>query len=506
MGGNFSLHNDGALPDGVIPQVNNAMPQVTCGENTQLNEFTKQRVGAFDAESYCGTNTAASDGKCVANKTAICGTGTRYDDTKSQCMIDKYELGPGVRLDSQSVAQVDDNIFTQSVVWDPVNAAVTASSGAVSSFCNSEKNTVYDVSSDMCVADTANLLAQKCTTAKNLRYNADDDTCESTHATTNGNAFCGTNTALDVEGKCKASSTACDSKVMTFDATAAKCALAEDACSFGTTLKAGKCVADVSACATENMVFDDDKKTCVVNKCPGGTKLVNGQCEHDVSSTLLAEVKGDATTGFKCQAKIDSVCGEGTEFDHNTNTCQVKADVCPSGYSIEDDKCVPSLPKEIRARIRHGGLPSAFAKYCILRTDNNFHCGNEETEEEWRWEKLQDDRMDNQYLLFTSENKKNKQCRISLETQKFYCAEEDEKRTNDNFVFQVFKVRPEDSWNHVAGETIYMKNKYTNEWCNAYSSKCDKAEPRGHERFALDPVDRNASTFIAHAFQHAPTS
>ena len=175
---------------------------------------------------------------------------------------------------------------------------------------------------------------------------------------------------------------------------------------------------------------------------------------------------------------------------------------------MQDDKCVPSLPKEIRARIRNGKPEgsSAFGAYCILRTDNNFHCGTADTDEQWRWEKLQDDLLDNQYLLFTSDNKGNKQCRISLETEKFYCADEDEKRTNDNFVFQVYQVPPKDSWNNIAGETIRMKNNYTNKWCDAYSSTCSKNDPSTHERFALVPVNREASTFIAHAFQHAPTS
>ena len=517
MGGNFSLLNDGTLPDGVTPQVNNVTPQVTCGQNTQLNEFTKQCVGAFDAESYCGTNTAVSDEKCVADKTAICGVGTRYDDKKSRCMIDKYELGPGVKLNSQNVAQVDDNIFTASVVWDPVNAAVTASSSVVSSFCNSERNAVYDVSSDMCVADTANLLAQKCTAAKNLRYNADDDTCESTHATTNGNAFCGTNTALD-EGKCKASAKACDSNAMTFDATAAKCALAEGACGTGTILKDDECVADVSACATENMVFDDDKKTCVVNKCPGGTKLVNGQCEHDVSSTLLAEVEGDATTGFKCQAKIDSVCGEGTAFDDNTNTCQVKADVCAKGSAFQNGRCVDALPNEIKARIRDGhmntyrpwndnGNVAAYSVYCDTEQDSGRAiCGRalRTTAGEWRWEKVHQDKpLDDEYYLFAPDGK---QCEVGnrnghSQTLQFYCYN-DAKATDDKFIFKVNKLsKHQDPWNGQVGESIYMKSKVTGKYCALGENTCNGGSDI-FERMGLDPKPGNDSWF-PNPFIHA---
>ena len=518
MGGNFSLLNNEALPDDVthMTQVNNVMPQVTCGKNTQLNEFTKQCVGAFDAESYCGTNTAASDGKCVANKTAICGTGTRYDDTESQCMIDKYELGPGVKLDSQSVAQVDDNIFTQSVVWDPVNAAVTASSGVVSSFCNSERNAVYDVSSDMCVADTANLLAQKCTGAKGLKYNAIDDTCESALTTADGNAFCGTNTALDAEGKCKASAKACDSDAMTFDATAAKCALAEGACGTGTTLKDSECVADVSACATENMVFDDDKGTCVVNKCPGGTKLVNGQCEHDVSSTLLAEVKGDATTGFKCQAKIDSVCGEGTEFDHDTNTCQVKADVCAKGSAFQNGRCVDALPNEIKARIRDGHQNShrvgdgktdnnavtAYGVYCTTDAVGKVVCDRSSryTAGDWRWQKVNKEvPLDEEYYLFAPDGK---QCQVNTYDQKFYC--EGNPGTSDNYIFKVNKVsKTKTPWNGQVGESIYMKSKATGNYCLMRDSEC-KTDANMHERIGLEPKDKSNDSWFPNPFINAP--
>lgn len=496
---------------------------VTCGTNTALNEFTKQCVGAFDEASYCGTNTAAANGKCVPSKTAICGTGTRYDDTESQCMIDKYELGPGVRLNSQKLAQVDDSIFTQSVVWDPVNTAVTASSGAVSSFCNSEKDAVYDVSSNMCVADTANLLAQKCTAAKGLQYNAIDDTCESALTTTD-NTFCGTHTELGVEGRCRASLKACDSNVMTYDATTAKCALAEDACGVGTTLKAGKCVADGSVCATDNMTFDDEEGACVVNKCPEGTMLVDGQCELDMLTVCpsehnlkedtatkrcvlddtqfgsdTAEVKGDATTGFKCQAK-NSACGVGTVFDASTKTCKVRADVCPPGHVIQDDRCEKALPDQVRAAVisgRHVPPPNNAPSYIHTRKHYHRICvqkngipdcdsSNVDTlktadlkpeDHGWTFKKvnkgmLSSDRVvqPNEYVLHSNDNKL---CFVGSD-KKIFCGDDPATKINDRHVFMIESV-PDDKQPestkfrgnpHFKHAAIFMRSKWTNTLCS----------------------------------------
>ena len=501
MGGNFSLLNDEVFPNDVtqvnnMTQVNNATPQVTCGQNTQLNEFTKQCVGAFDAESYCGTNTAVSDEKCVADKTAICGVGTRYDESELQCIIDKYELGPGVKLNSQNVAQVDDSIFTPSVVWDPVNTAVTASSSAVSSFCNAERNAVYDVSSQMCVADTANLLAQKCSAAKGLQYNPTDDTCEYA-VTTNSNEFCGTNTELDVAGKCTASSKTCDSAAMTFDATTAKCVVAQSVCSTGSTLKNGVCVIDDSVCAT-------------------GTKMVDGECKHDVATSDTAEVTGDATTGFKCQAKLNDVCGVGTKLDPDTNTCQVEADVCAKGSALQNGRCVDALPNEIKARIRDGHMNShrlaagkidnnavtAYGVYCTTDAVGKVVCDRSSryTAGDWRWEKVnQEVPLDEEYYLFAPDGK---QCQVNTYDQKFYC--EGNPGTSDNYIFKVNKVsKNQDPWNGQVGESIFMKSKATGKYCLLRDSEC-KTAANMHERMGLEPKDKSSDSWFPNPFINAP--
>jgi hypothetical protein len=561
MGGNFSLLNNEAFPNDVTPQdnnvqYNNVTPQVTCGENTKLNEFTKQCVGAFDAESYCGTNTAASNGKCVgafdaesycgtntavsdekcvADNTAICGAGTRYDESESRCMIDKYELGPGVKLDSQNVAQVDDNIFTPSVVWDPVNTAVTASSSAVSSFCNAERNAVYDVSSQMCVADTANLLAQKCSPAKGLQYNAVDDTCEYASTTTNSNEFCGTHTQLDESGKCVASSETCDSAAMTFDAATAKCVVSEGVCGTGTTLKNGECVPDGSVCSS-NMTFDVSTGKCVLTECPQGTAMEDGQCKavcterenlvyHDGMKACIldqdrfesdtAKTMGRLGDGVKCHAK-EGACSQGTEFDPDTNTCQVKADVCAKGSAFQNGRCVDALPNEIKARIRDGHQNShrldaghidnnavaAYSVYCTTDAVGKVVCDrdNRYTAGDWHWKKVNKEApLDEEYYLFAPDGK---QCQVNTYDQKFYC--EGNPGTSDNYIFKVNKVsKNQDPWNGQVGESIYMKSKATGKYCLMRDSEC-KTLAQMHERMGLEPKDKSNDSWFPNPFINAP--